>query len=93
MQNAKGHDYARANLPLADALLNFGSCILHWSYLRLSIIRPELESDGIMLGASPLGAASAGAVGARDGRPRSTVRRIASAIGMCTVPALRSIHP
>ena len=83
------HKAQRPNAALLPNAANRGSsrepcalCLVpcHRHCLLCSIVRPELESAGISREAStPAGcAASCG----RDGRPRSTVRRIASAIGM-----------
>jgi hypothetical protein len=58
-------------------------------YLRRSIVRPELESEGINPGVAEAAADSTVAAG----NPRSTTSLIASAMGMRTVPASRSTQP
>src|SRR5207342_1049147 len=58
--------------------------------LLFSNIRPELESDGNMSTDSCGFETSTGRV---VSAPRSSISRIASSIGMCTVPAFLSTHP
>ncbi len=77
-----------APYPERDASVEPWACRSYC--LRFSRTRPELESDGNMSSGS-------GGVDASTGRvvraPRSSISRMASWMGMCTVPEFLSTHP
>ena len=80
-QSAIGHAFA---LPAAHSSLR------HWR--RLSMTSGRSSTSARHQAGERLRRRRRPGCG-RDGRPRSTVSRIASSIGMCTVPALLFTQP